>query len=276
MGFTLYDPNMNEIKYPVGVTPLDISVSSIEKERITEKVDGIPGMIDYGFNYKDREIKLNFSDEHYYDTHDYRLQRDDIYALFDTYPYMYVSDNKLPTRVLPITVDAQFTPERYGYWYSKFEISANICGLPFWRTKYTTQDIQNTGYSALVEKYGLADGIHQDYLNYSYNVDEFYIWNGGNVEIDPRNMPLKITIENVTSTGNFSIESFTNGDKFIYKEPLNKQSLVLDGTKVLVGANNMMRNSNRKFIRIRKSRNTLKIRNGTFSNVKVEFPFFYK
>ncbi|PTJ02149.1 phage tail family protein, partial [Staphylococcus simulans] len=46
MGFTLYDPDMNELKFPVGVKPLDFLVSSISKERITEKVEGIPGQID--------------------------------------------------------------------------------------------------------------------------------------------------------------------------------------------------------------------------------------
>lgn len=276
MTFTLYDPNMNKLDYPVGLNPLDFSVSNIKKERVEEVIDGIPGNVDYGFNYSSRSLTLNFYTEHFHGEHDYRLLRNELYALLDSHEYLYISENSLPSRILRITIDDEIIPERYGAWYSQVEVSARVSGLPFWRTKYTTQDIQNTGYSSLVEQYGLADGIHIDYPNYTYTVDEFYIWNGGNVEIDPRNMPLKITIEGVTSPGNFSIESFTNGDKFIYKEPLNNQTLTLDGTKVLVGVNNKLRDSNRKFLRINLKRNTLKIKNGTFSKVKVEFPFYYK
>lgn len=178
---------------------------------------------------------------------------------------------------MKVTVDESYQPDRIlGSMYAKLEVKCNISGLPFWRTKYTTQDIDTSGYTALVEKYGMADGFNIDYPSYTFTSNEFYLWNGGNVEIDPRNMPLKIIIENVTSSGNFSIESFTNGDKFVYKEPLNNQTLVLDGAKTLIGVNNMKRNTNRGLLRIRKHRNLINIKNGTFSKIRFEFPFFYK
>lgn len=274
--FTLYDENMNEIDYPAGVTPLDILVSSIERERYEETVNGIPGTIDYGFDFKDREITLKFQMEHYHDTFDFRLQRDEIYNIFSSHNHLYISDNLVPTRVIKLQVDGQFTPERYGYWYATLEITGKSVGLPFWRTKYTTQDIDTYGYNAIVDKFGLADGIQIDYLNYTFTEPQFDIWNGGNVEIDPRNMPLKITIENVNSEGNFSVESFTNGSQFVFKKPITNQTVTLDGTKVLIGVNNRLRDSNRKFVSLNKFRNTLRIKNGTFSKVKVDFPFFYK
>ena len=52
--FTLYDENINEIKYPAGA-PLDILVSSIERERYEENIKGIPGPIDYGFDFKEKK-----------------------------------------------------------------------------------------------------------------------------------------------------------------------------------------------------------------------------
>lgn len=140
--FTLYDENINEIEYPVGVTPLDILVSSIERERYEENIKGIPGPIDYGFDFKEREITLKFQMEHYHDTFDFRLQRDELYNIFSSHNHLYVSDNLVPTRVIKLQVDGQFTPERYGYWYSTLEVTGKTTGLPFWRTKYTTQDIE--------------------------------------------------------------------------------------------------------------------------------------
>lgn len=276
MTFTLYDPNMNKLNYPVGVRPLDLLVSSIEKERKEQSIDGIPGVVDYGFNYKGREVKMNFMTEHYHGTFDHRLQRDEIYNLFDSYPYLYVSDDTVPSRVLKITVDGSFTPERYGYWYSTFEVDARVTGLPFWQTKYTTQDIEKDGYSAIVEKYGMADGINLDYLPYKFTSNEFTVWNGGNVTIDPRNMHLKLNITNITTTGNFTIENVTTGEKFIYKEAISKKNLSIDGTKVLIGTSNKLRDTNRKFISLVKGINKIKITNGTFDSVTVDSPFYFK
>lgn len=276
MTFTLYDPNMNKVDYPVGVRPLDLLVSSIEKERKEQQIDGVPGVVDYGYNYKGREVKINFMTEHYHDTFDYRLQRDEVYNLFDEYPFLYVSDDTVPSRVLKITVDGSFTPERYGYWYSTFEVDARITGLPFWRTKYTTQDIESSGYSAIVEKYGMADGINMDYLPYKFTTNEFTVWNGGNVTIDPRNMYLKFNLINVTTTGNLTIENVTTGEKFIYKESISKKNLSVDGTKVLIGTSNKLRDTNRKFISLVKGINKIKITNGIFDSVSVDSPFYFK
>lgn len=276
MTFTLYDPNMNKVDYPVGVRPLDLLVSSIEKERKEQQIDGVPGVVDYGYNYKGREVKMNFMTEHYHGTFDHRLQRDEIYNLFDEYPFLYVSDDTVPSRMLKITVDGSFTPERYGYWYSTFEVDARITGLPFWRTKYTTQEIESSGYSAVVEKYGMADGINVDYLPYKFTTNEFTVWNGGNVTVDPRNMYLKINLTNVTTTGNLTIENITTGEKFIYKEVISKNNLSIDGTKVLIGTSNKLRDTNRKFISLVKGINKIKITNGTFDSVAVDSPFYYK
>ena len=267
---------MNKLNYPVGVRPLDLLVSSIEKERKEQSIDGVPGVVDYGYNYKGREVKMNFMTEHYHDTYDHRLQRDEIYNLFDEYSFLYVSDDTVPSRVLKITVDGSFTPERYGYWYSTFEVDARVTGLPFWRTKYTTQDIEKDGYNALVEKYGTSDGINVDYLPYKFTTNKFSVWNGGNVTVDPRNMLLNINLTNVTTTGNLTIENVTTGEKFIYKEAISKKSLTLNQTKVLIGTSNKLRDTNRKFISLVKGINKIKITNGTFDSVAVDSSFYFK
>ncbi|MDW4011930.1 phage tail family protein [Staphylococcus saprophyticus] len=276
MTFTLYDPNMNKVDYPVGVRPLDLLVSSIEKERKEQAIDGIPGVVDYGYNLKGREIKMNFMTEHYHGTYDHRLQRDEIYNLFDSYPYLYVSDNTVLSRVLKITIDGSFTPERYGYWYSTFEVDARITGLPFWRTKYTTQEIESSGYSAIVEKYGMADGINVDYLPYKFTGNEFTVWNGGNVTVDPRNMMLNIKLNYVKTEGNLQIENLTTGEVFIYKDRIENHHLILEGVKTKVGLYNQLRNTNRKFLSLVPGENKIKISNGTFDSINIDCPFYFK
>lgn len=277
MGFTLYDPNMNEIKYPVGVKPLDIFVSSIEKERKIQTIDGIPGNINYGFNYKGREIKLNFVNEHYHGTHDYRLQRDEIYDLFDKYPFLYVSDNRLPTRVLPITVDKTFTPERYGFWYSTFEISPQISGLPFWRTKWKTQELELEGYNADSDKFGFADNINLDYPNYTFDTNSFYVWNGGNLTVDPRNMDLKIRLYQLKTDGNFKLTNHTTGETFEYRAPRTGNTVDLNGIEAFVGMQaNRLRETNRKYISLAPGLNKISYTGGEMINIQFDFPFYFK
>lgn len=273
----MYDPNMNKLQFPVGVKPLDFFVSSMEKERKEQSIDGIPGVVDYGFNYKQREASLTFFLRHYHGEHDYFLLESDLNAFLDSHEYFYVARNALPSRVIKVTVDGSFKPERIlGSMYAQLEVDARVTGLPFWRTKYTTQEIESSGYSAIVEKYGLADGINVDYLNYKFNYDEFTIWNGGNVTVDPRNMYLKLILTNVTTTGNLIIENVTTGEKFIYKEAISKKNLNIDGTKVLIGTSNKLRDTNRKFISLVKGINKIKITNGTFDSVAVDSPFYFK
>ncbi|WP_454264410.1 phage tail domain-containing protein [Staphylococcus cohnii] len=277
LGFTMYDPNMNKLQFPVGVKPLDFFVSSIEKERKEQSIDGIPGVIDYGFNYKQREASLTFFLRHYHGEHDYFLLESELNAFLDSHEYFYVARNALPSRVIKVTVDGSFKPERIlGSMYAQLEVDARVTGLPFWRTKYTTQEIESNGYSAIVEKYGLADGINVDYLPYKFTTNEFTVWNGGNVTVDPRNMYLKINLTNVTTTGNLTIENITTGEKFIYKEVISKNNLSIDGTKVLIGTSNKLRDTNRKFISLVKGINKIKITNGTFDSVAVDSPFYFK
>ena len=77
--FKLLNPNMQEVKSPDGFIPLDIFVSSIGKERHTEKVEGMPGEVNYGSSYTSRDVELTmwFKSK---DTIDYRLLRDELYA----------------------------------------------------------------------------------------------------------------------------------------------------------------------------------------------------
>lgn len=273
--FTLYDENINEIKYPVGVTPLDILVSSIERERYEETVNGIPGTIDYGFDFKDREITLKFQMEHYHDTFDFRLQRDEIYNIFSSNNHLYVSDNLVPTRIIKLQVDGQFIPERYGYWYSTLEVTGKSVGLPFWQTKYTTQKIEASGYTAIAEKYGMADGININLPNYSFTDSTFSVWNGGNVTIDPRNMPLFIKMFYVKGTG--TITNKTTGEFFKITEDWSNNHLTIDGTKVIKATSvNALRSTNRKFITLVPGKNEIEIKGLIFKKVEFDFPYYFK
>ncbi|MEX6330120.1 phage tail domain-containing protein [Staphylococcus haemolyticus] len=274
--FSLFDSNFNKLDYPAGVTPLDFLVPSIEKERYTENIKGVPGTIDYGFDYKEREVTLNFQMEHFNGTYDFRLMRNQLYALLDSQSYFYIVDNLSPSLALKITIDSSYLPERYGYWYSTVEISGKTTGLPFWRTIYTTQDIEKNGYSALVEKFGMADGLHLDYLTYTPKTNTFSIWNGGNVTIDPRHFDLSIRLLYATAKGDVTIENLTTGEKFIFYRQFENTHLNIFGSQVLLGNTNWLRESNRKFISLVPGENKIKVSNVEHQGVSFDFPYYFK
>lgn len=277
MGFTLYSPSMNKLNYPDGLKPLDFLISSIEKERIEESIDGIPGAIDYGFNYSKRDITLTFWLKYKHGEHDYQLQKSEIYYMLDQFEYFYISNNNVPTRMIKITIDEAYMPERIQTSnFARLEVSARVSGLPFWRTKYTSQELNDEGYTAIVDKYGTADNIHIDHTQYTYKTNEFTIYNSGNVTIDPRYMELSIRLRYVSSPGNFTIENVTTGEKFVYKSAINNNHLTLDGIKVNLGVYNRLRDSNRQFISLVKGVNKIKIYNGTFEEIKFDSPFYFK
>lgn len=273
----MYDPNMNKLQFPVGVKPLDFFVSSMEKERKEQSIDGIPGVVDYGFNYKQREASLTFFLRHYHGEHDYFLLESDLNAFLDSHEYFYVARNALPSRVIKVTVDGSFKPERIlGSMYAQLEVDARVTGLPFWRTKYTTQELNNSGYKSITEKYGMADGIHIDHTKYTYTTNEFTVFNAGNVTIDPRNMPLDIRLSYATSNGIVSIENITTGEKFTFSRSFTNTHLNLYGTKVQLGSTNWLRESNRQFLTLIPGENKFKISNATFQDIRFDFLFHYK
>ena len=55
-------------------------VSSISKERYSNTREGKPGSVDYGYDYREREVTLSFFLRHFHDEHDYLLLRDELYG----------------------------------------------------------------------------------------------------------------------------------------------------------------------------------------------------
>ena len=215
--------------------------------------------------------------EHYHDTFDFRLQRDELYNIFSSHNHLYVSDNLVPTRVIKLQVDGQFTPERYGYWYSTLEVTGKTTGLPFWRTKYTTQDIEKEGFNAIAEQFGLADGLNVDYPKYTFTENKFTVWNGGNVTLDPRNMDLKIRLFRLKTDGNFKLTNHTTGETFEYLASTTGNTIDLEGIQAFKGMlQNRLRETNRKYISLVPGLNEISYTGGEMINIQFDFPFYFK
>ena len=122
----------------------------------------------------------------------------------------------------------------------------------------------------------MADGINLDHSKYKFDKNEFTVWNGGNVTIDPRNMDLKIRIARGTSNGTVRVDNLTTGEFITFSRPVVNDNLDFFGTKVLLGATNRLRDSNRKFISLVPGENKIKISNIDFRFCTFDFPYYYK
>lgn len=275
-------------------------VGSIVQNQRFKYGDGMTRRVDYGFDDEYRKIKLVIDCKASYG-YDIAALRDAINELF--YGTFYVKEMRLTYNSdRPVAYEAigktsgelnlgepnfvsgkQLKVRNVGEIVQsdddlnfEIELGLETVETPYLETAYTTQELNALRNSPDAAKFGLVDGINMDYLDYTFTTNDFFVWNAGNLVVDPRYMELKIIVDGVTSLGNLTIESFTTGDKFIYKQPLNNQTLTLDGTKVLVGTTNYLRNSNRAFIKLNPQRNQFRISNASFVRVKFEFKFYYK
>ena len=171
--FKIYDLNMKELPFPEGVKPLDIFVSSVNKRRITEEFEGRSGTLNYGYDYGERSVDLSLWLEAH-DTIDYRLIRNELYAFFDTHDVFYVEETRVPSRVLKVTIDESYIPERINQTHSSVEISCRTLDSVFWESKYTTLELHDSGYSATAEKYGLVDNIDDEKVEYRFEPETSY------------------------------------------------------------------------------------------------------
>lgn len=165
--FKIYDLNMKEIPFPDGVMPLDVFVSSVNKRRVTEEIEGRNGAFNYGYDYGERSVDLNLWLKAR-DTTDYRLLRNELYAFFDAHDVFYLEETRVPSRVLKVTIDESYIPERINQTHSSVEISCRTLDSVFWESKYTTLELHDSGYSSTAEKYGLVDNIDDEKVKYRF------------------------------------------------------------------------------------------------------------
>lgn len=273
--FKIYDLNLNEIPFPEGVKPLDIIVGSISKKRETEEISGRPGVMNYGFNYESRPVDISLWAEAY-DMTDYRLIRNDIYAFFDSHDEFYIAETRVPSRVLKVTIDESYTPERLTHIHAQVDISLRTVDSVFWESIYTTLELHDSKYSSNPDKYGLVDNIDDEKIRYRFEERIFNVYNAGNVTIRPEDMRLIIQLRFASSDGNLTLRNRTTGEEFKLNSSINQKNIRLSGMNILDGTTNAFRDSNRRLISLKPGMNQFEITGATFDQIWFDFKYLYK
>ena len=258
--FILYDNEMNKLDFPDGVKPLDIFISSINKERETSRVEGSHLKRDNGFVYGERDIELDLWMKTH-DTEDYRLLRDEVYALFDRVGY--ISEEYQKGKRYKVNVDDQYIPERIpnNQRYAEAKIACTTDGLPFAESIGTTALIDKNGVSADDALWGYRMGLiaEDESQQYTHTSRAFRIYNAGNVLVHPFQQDLKIEISGVTGK-NFEMQNVTTGDVFKVIDTLKSTDVVvLDGPEIKINGLQALRKTNRRFISLAPGWNEIRL-----------------
>lgn len=274
--FKIYDLNMKEIPFPDGVMPLEIFVGSIGKERMVDTADGRPGVVDYGFNYTDRPVSL-FLRIKAADKIDFRLLRNEVFAMFDIGNAFYVAESDVPSRVLKVVVDESYMPDRLTEEYADFDINCRTLDSVFWESKYTTLELHDSGYSSNAEKYGLVDNIDDQKVKYRFTENTFTVYNAGNVTVEPESMYISILFFFCTiPNGKMTVKNLTTGDTLIINSTENRRHIRQDGMVFTIAGVNRFRDTNRKFISLAPGNNHFEITGATFDEARIDFKYYYK
>src|SRR5699024_7836061 len=272
--FILYDNEMNKLDFPEGVKPLDIFISSIQKERETSRVEGSHLKRDNGFIYGERNIELDLWMKTH-DTEDYRLLRDEVYALFDRVAY--ISEEYQKGKRYKVNVEDPYIPESIESTrlLAEAKIVSTTEALPFAESIGTTALIDKNGPPADDALWGYGMGIisNVESKQYTHTSSTFRIYNAGNVLVHPFEQDLKIEISGVTGK-NFEMRNVTTGDVFKVTDNLKSSDVVtLDGPEIKINGLQALRKTNRKFISLASGWNEFRL-NKTAKAI-FDFRFYY-
>lgn len=278
----------------------DIIVESPEVILRRRQVPGRPGAIDYGMDYGDKRIKVEFKFKHEHNI-DYANLRDELYGFLldedsyfiqekrskDEWRYEFVDFGQAPINNYGLAghnvsgygwhvrLENAITPEQVVKG-GEIELVFVTAGLPFGETTYTTMDLHRTGYDENLDVYGTADNIDYDYTKYSFTTSTFTIWNAGNVTVQPESMYVVITVRGLSASSSFTIRNNSTGDVFTVTKALSSDTLVLNGIKPTVNGINVFRNTNKQAVSIKPGFNSFTLSGGTFSSVDIDFKYYYK
>lgn len=274
--FKLYDLNLREIPFPDGVMPLDIFVGSISKTRETETIPGRNGVMNYGFNYDSRPVRITLLAEGN-DRIDYRLIRNAVFEIFDLHDVFYIEETDVPSRVLKVTIDESYQPDRLTRDDASFDINLRTLDSVFWESKYTTLELHDTGYSATAEKYGLVDNIDDEKVKYRFTENNFTVYNAGNVTVEPESMHLEILVKNMQSLSGFKIFNKTTGETHEHWQLMGvARDYSIKGMNTMRGDVNVFRYTNRHFISLVPGDNDFVVSGGSFDEIYFDFKYYYK
>jgi phage-related protein len=252
---TIYD--LEEL----GIITRDFVVSSPTPRHSLEIIQGRHGAVDLGTDYDVRNIRTSFYRKAL-DSDDYAVKRHEVFRIFRSDEAFYLIESRSPDKRWLVKVSAPFQIDQQQL-YGLFEVEFTAAS-PFAESVFSTLNAnmaQITGYGSRA-------------VEYKHTTSTFDIYNDGDVNVDPRMLPLVITFKGAST--NLKITNLTTGDEFQYTGTTSESDTIrLDGVRATKNGLSIFRNTNRKLITINAGWNEFQVTGATGSfEVAFDFRFY--
>lgn len=249
----------------IGLTPLTFDVDSLSPWLHAGEIEGRNGHLDLGTTFEGRTMKASFLLKAN-DIYDYYLLRNEVFALFDARTTFFLINQYEPKRRWKVKTSSSFTPERIspdlGYLEVTFVSASSFC------ESYGTT---LAPFTFDAELWQVGQGVISEDLVYAHNTTTFRIYNGSDIDIDPREIPLKIKYQGASS--NLKIKNTTTGDEWAYTGSSSiNDTILLDGIRSLKNNLTIFGQTNRKLITLKKGWNDFTL-TGASGSFLISFDF---
>lgn len=251
-----------------GIGVRDLVVSSPKYKTEYDNPDGMDGLVDMGTSLDAREIYLklyfiaSMQDE-------YSNKRDEVFRLLDSREPFYLSESRTPHKRWKVKLQGSFSPEQF-WRLGFFEINL-LSPSPYAESIVSTLDKEQTDVFYQVET--------EESIQYVFETETFFIWNNGDVDVNPRYQwaDLKITYQGPSES--LRIKNISTGDEWLYDgTTIEGDTIVIDGIKSYKNTveSSIFGSTNRKIITLAPGRNDFEVigATGPFS-ISFDFRFYY-
>lgn len=263
---------LSGVKYvldDLGIRTIEFMPNSPDNINYTEKLDD--GRIlmmgsEYGLRTISATFKFNGQD-----LYDFNLYVHEVFKLFNGLTDFYLINSIDGTnRRWRVRTDGSYTPSRTLY-NGTIDVSF-ICTTGLSESVGTTLD----PWTFTVGKWQVGQGLilEETQPSYSHSTNTFRIYNGSDVSIDPRMLPLLIKYQG--SSSNLNIKNNTTNDLWTYDgDSSANDTISLNGVRSTKNGLTIFSKTNRKLITLAKGWNefTLTGTSGTFL-ISFDFRFY--
>lgn len=260
-----------------GLKVLKFSIDSLSTRGEAEQIDGRDGQIYFNSSFEGRSMRATFLIDAN-DYQDFSLIRNDVFKLFNGKTTFYLTELNQPKKRWKVRTTSKFNIERVSRRLGTIDVEF-FSDSPFAESIGTTlnpftfeEDKWQVGQGLITMEE--QDPVESSSSKYTFSTENFSIYNAGDVLIDPRSMPLKITFQGVSS--NLVIKNITTNEVWSYVGSTNNQDvLVLDGIRNLKNNGSIFKDTNRKILTIAPGWNDFIITGSTGFTIEFDFRFYY-
>ncbi|MEH6942948.1 phage tail family protein [Bacillus sp. JJ722] len=252
----------------IGLIPLNFTPSSPSPKHFTEEIEGRNGYLDLGTTFGGRTIRVKFLLEGK-DIYDYFLLIAEVFKLFDARTTFFLINKYEPGKRWRVKTSTMYTPDRLNPLSAavdiEFKSSSTFC------ESYGTTLNPFTFDSELWQ---VGQGVISEDLVYVHNTSSFRIWNGSDIEIDPRELPLLIKYQGVSDR--LTIKNLSTGDDWSYSGTSSiNDTITLDGVKSLKNGQSILKSTNKKLITLKPGWNDFELTGASDFLITFDFRFYY-